>query len=161
MNAKGWYVYVATLGPIGYLPASGTITTLIALPLMYWLRTTLQNDWLYLGVVILIGVFGMFVISSTLDHVKRHEDPPEIVFDELVGCLLVFNHINLSPQSMIVGFLLFRALDSIKFHWLRPKEQVIREWAVMGDDVVAAVITNFVLAVIYGELWGGGFGFFR
>ena len=149
MNMSRWCMRIATLGPVGYFIAPGTIATLIMLPLVYWLHAIFTNQWAYLGVVITLFMLGIAIVSKALELFKRQEDPSEIVFDELVGCLLVFWGIALSTQSLLVGFLLFRALDIIKVGWIKKAEDFVGAWGVMSDDIVAALITNIALRLLF------------
>lgn len=149
MNMSRWCMWIATLGPVGYFIAPGTITTLLTLPVMFWLRTVLINQWVYLGLVAVLFLLGIALISAALKTSGRHEDPSEIVFDEVVGCLLVFWGIALTTQSILVGFLLFRALDIIKVGWIKKAEDLVGAWGVMGDDIIAAVLTNIALRLLF------------
>ncbi len=149
MNITRWCVRIATLGPVGYLSASGTVTSLFTLPLVYWLHSFVTNQWIYLGVVAVLFMLGIALVSRALKDFKRQEDPSEIVFDELVGCLLVFWGITLSTQSLLVGFLLFRLLDITKIFWVKKAEDLVGSWGVMGDDIVAALLTNIVLRLLF------------
>ncbi|EKD48766.1 MAG: Phosphatidylglycerophosphatase A [uncultured bacterium] len=140
---------LSTLGPIGYFGASGTVATIVTLPLVYWSHAFIENQQLYFGFL-----FGMFVISISivryaLKQFKRHEDPSEIVLDEVLGCLITFWGISLTSQSVLVGFLLFRALDIIKFGWVKQAESFADAWGVIGDDVVAALIANGILRLLF------------
>lgn len=143
-----WCMRIATMGPIGYSVASGTVTSLLTLPLVYGLHALLVNQWIYLGVVVVLLLFGGVIISKALPAFNYHEDPSEIVFDEVVGCLLVFWGISLTPQSVLVGFLLFRALDIIKVGWIKKAEDLVGAWGVMGDDILAAMLTNIALRLL-------------
>ena len=50
---------------------------------------------------------------------------------------------------MVVGFVLFRLLDVIKFGWVKKAESLVDAWGIMADDVVAALIANLILRVMY------------
>ncbi len=149
MNMSRWCMRIATLGPVGYFIAPGTITTLLILPVVYWLHAVIKNQWAYLGLVVVLFMLGVALVSKVLKTSGRHEDPSEIVFDELVGCLLVFWGIALSTQSVLVGFLLFRALDIIKVGWIKKAEDFVGAWGVMSDDIVAALLTNIALRLLF------------
>ncbi len=149
MNMTRWCVRFSTLGPVGRFSASGTFATLLSLPLVYSFHALFPNQIAYLGGVVVVFVFGMMVVSKALSSLKRRDDPSEIVFDELVGCLLVFWGITLSTQSVVVGFLIFRAFDIIKFGWVKNSEDLAGAWGVMSDDVVAALLTNIILRLLF------------
>ena len=149
MNMNRWCKRIATLGPVGYFIAPGTVATLLTLPVMYWMHHFFENQWLYLGLVVVLFVLGIALISKALKTSERHEDPSEIVFDEIVGCLLVFWGIALTTQSILIDFLLFRALDIIKLGWVKKAEDFVGAWGVMSDDIVAALLTNIVLRLLF------------
>ncbi len=149
MNIHRWSVFIATLGPIGHYAASGAIATLITMPFVFWFHTLFCTQWLYLGVVAAMFTVGVFVVSHALRQFKRHDDPHEIVLDEVVGCFLLFWGITLSAQSMVVGFLLIRMFDIIKFTWFKKSETFVSAWGIMGDDIVAALLANLALRFLF------------
>ncbi len=149
MNIVRWCVRIATLGPIGHFSASGTLATLITLPFMYYFHSLFYNPWFYAGMVVVMFLLGICIVSKALRHFKRQDDPSEIVFDEVVGCLLVFWGISLSAQSVVIGFLLFRVLDIIKFGWIKKAEELVGAWGIMSDDIIAALIANLALRLLF------------
>ncbi len=149
MNITNWCVRIATLGPVGYLGASGTIATILTVPAVYWISSIVSDQRLYLGMVVCMFALSMVIVTRAMRKFKRHDDPSEIVLDEVVGCLLVFWGIALSPKSVLVGFLLFRALDIIKFGLVKKAEELADAWGIMADDLVAALIANLVLRILF------------
>lgn len=149
MNMTRLCALISTLGPIGYFGASGTVATLVTLPFVYWTHTVLPVPRIYLGFIILFFVLSMLIVTEALKVFKRHDDPSEIVLDEVMGCLLTFWGIALTTKSIVIGFLLFRALDIIKFGWVKKAESWANAWGVMGDDIVAALIANVILRILF------------
>jgi phosphatidylglycerophosphatase A len=146
---KNWWAYMATLGPIGYFAASGTVTTFITLPLVYMINAYNLNAQSYIAFVALLCALCLLVVKQALACFHQEDDPSEIVLDEVIGCLLTFWMIPLSAQAVTVGFVLFRALDIIKFGWVKRAESLADAWGVMGDDIVAGLIANFILRMLY------------
>ena len=146
---KNWWAYLATLGPIGYLAASGTVATFVTLPLVYMLNALQLDARMYLAVVTILFLVCVFIVKRALDCFHHDDDPSEIVLDELIGCLLTFWMIPISTQSIIVGFLLFLVLDIIKFGWIKRAESFADAWGVMADDIMAALIANVILRMLY------------
>lgn len=146
---KNWWAYMATLGPVGYFAASGTVTTFITLPLVYMLNAYHVDAQSYIGIVAALFVIFLLVVKRALVCFNQKDDPSEIVLDEVIGCLLTFWMIPLSAQSVTVGFVLFRALDIIKFGWVKRAESLADAWGVMGDDIVAGLIANVILRMLY------------
>ena len=100
-------LFIATLGPIGYMIASGTVTTIISIPFVCWLRHIFPNSIHYALFVFVFCVTSLLAVRSALKQLRRLDDPSEIVLDEVVGCLITFFAIPLSAQSLLVGLILF------------------------------------------------------
>jgi len=141
--------WIATLGPIGYLSASGTVASFVTLPFVYWLANRVEGEFVYLGLVSLVFIVSLFIVSKALEIFKRHEDPAEIVIDEVVGCLLTFWGIPFCVPAVVVGFILFRFFDIIKLGTIKECEDFVGPWGIMLDDVMAALITNLILRTIF------------
>ena len=149
MNITRMCTIIATLGPVGYFGASGTVATILALPLVYLLRAKFPSPHMYIVAAICLYFLSVVIVKKALHHIKRHNDPSEIVIDEVVGCILVFWGIPLIAKSIVVGWLIFRTLDIIKFGWVKRAESWANAWGVMGDDMVAALITNAILRLLF------------
>src|SRR5687768_6394380 len=102
-----WYVTLATLGPIGYMNAPGTMASVATLPLVYWLHTLLPDQYMYLVVVIFGLIASLWIVRKAIEQSRWHHDPSEVVIDEVIGCLLTFWGIALSGKAVLVGFILF------------------------------------------------------
>jgi len=149
MNMLSFYTFVATLGPIGYLTAPGTIATIVAIPVMFWLRMLFPSSFVYGSIVFLFLIVSLWVVHKARRYFKRYEDPPEIVIDEVVGCLITFWAIPLSTPSVIVGLLLFRFFDISKIGGVHYAERLNGSWGIVLDDVVAALVSNIILYFIF------------
>ena len=147
MNSK-WYASIATLGPIGYLAAPGTMATLVGMPIMFGLRQLCTAPFSYEAVIIIGSFASIAIITQSLPYFSNKEDPSQIVLDELIGCLITFWHIALTTQSMIIGFLLFRFFDIAKPGFIKRAEQFTKGWGVVVDDVVAALCANIILRLL-------------
>lgn len=140
---------LSTLGPIGYFPKGpGTMGSLMALPLAYVLnRFSLPLLWIVTLTLLLVGYFAVHKFTAD----KKEKDPGCVIIDEVVGQLITF--FVVIPDFMhwpmiLMGFLLFRFFDIVKFgpvaFWDRRKNPV----GVMMDDVMAGVLAGFVLAML-------------
>ncbi|MBI4678840.1 MAG: phosphatidylglycerophosphatase A [Elusimicrobia bacterium] len=84
---------------------------------------------------------------------KGHDDP-RIVLDEIVG---LWTAVALLPRTLAVlglGFILFRALDSVKlppYSWL---DRLPGGLGIVADDVGAALIVNLLVRVALAR-WPG------
>jgi phosphatidylglycerophosphatase A len=145
---KSFFAYIATLGPLGYLVAPGTLATFVTMPLMYFLHSYV-TEWqylLFLGVAFLLAVY---IINRALEFFKDFHDPSQVVLDEVIGCLVTFYAIPLSWYSIIAGFLLFRFFDITKWFGIAQVEHLVGAWGVLMDDVLAGVLANVVLHLGY------------
>jgi len=143
-----WCTRIAMLGPLGHMNASGTLASLVALPLVYWFHSLAPNQYLYLLYSSILFVFGLLVVRCALTHMKRDDDPSEIVIDEIVGCLLTFCGITFSTQSVVLGFILFRLFDISKIAGCAHAERIGGATGIMLDDVIAAALSNLLLRLI-------------
>ncbi len=134
--------YIATLGPIGYLPAPGTMGTLVTLPLVYCL-SILSLEIQFLAIVSL-SIISFFIIRQALTFFKVL-DPSHIILDEVIGCLITFIGITCNWTSVFAGFLLFRMFDILKPFGIKRVEKFRGAWGVLLDDCVAGLFANILL----------------
>jgi len=145
MNANFIPRWYATLGPIGYFPASGTAASAATLMLLWLLPST--SSWLFFAIIGLCYSLAYCCIQKNLVFYK-HEDPSEIVIDELIGTLITFCALPLTPLTLILGFILFRFFDISKFGPVGWMEKVPGASGILLDDLVAGLLSNLVLRLI-------------
>lgn len=146
---------LATFFYVGKIPfAPGTFGTLAAIPLWYAL-SQLNPIW-YMTITFLIVLLGIFV-SQMYEKTKAEHDSKEIVIDEVAGFLITMVWLPPTWQSVLLGFLLFRFFDIVKPPPIRQIDQKIMGGVgVMADDVVAGIVANLILQIIYNQtLWLG------
>jgi phosphatidylglycerophosphatase A len=139
----------ARLGPIGDLEAPGTVATVVTLPLVFWLRYWVPNQYAYGFFLLAAIVVSQFIIEAACDYLGNHNDPAEIVLDELVGCLVLFWGLPLTTQTVIIGCMLFRFFDISKVCGVSYFERFPRGWGIVLDDVVAALLSNLILHMLF------------
>ncbi len=148
MSLLSLLTFIATLGPVGYFLAPGTIATILTIPLVYWTHDLIPDHTIY-GIFLGALFFACtFLVLYVMTQYKRYDDPSEIVLDEVVGTLITFWGIMLTTKSIIIGVLLFRAFDIIKFGWVKKAESLSSAWGIMCDDVVAALFANLILRAL-------------
>ena len=136
--------FIATLGPIGYLPAPGTMGTLATLPCIYFISLlSLETQFL---AIVFVSILSFFVIQRALTFFKI-VDPSQIILDEVVGCFLTFVGLAFSWQSLLAGFLLFRLFDIFKPFGIKRLEQLPGAWGVLLDDCAAGLLANIILRI--------------
>ncbi len=145
----------ATLGYIGYLPAPGTVASLVTVPLAFLLHQYIPS-W-YLATIIISYCIGHVIVNNVLG-LFNEADPSQIVIDELVGCLIALYALPFSWPVWLLAFVLFRFFDIYKFGLVAWSEKLPGATGIMVDDVIAGVLSNLcvrlVLMVFSGVLYG-------
>lgn len=137
--------FFATLGPIGYLPAPGTMGTIATLPLVYLLSFLEWYNQLWMITIIFIVSF--FIIDAALPlFVKK--DPSQIILDEVVGFLITCIRIPFCFSTLLAGFLLFRFFDILKPFGIKRLELLSGAWGILLDDCLAGLFANLVLWIM-------------
>jgi phosphatidylglycerophosphatase A len=146
---------IATWGPIGSLPAPGTITSLLSLFFVVIIATFSfytslligykeSAPYIYCGTVLLIAITQFFIVKKVVPLFVE-KDPSEIVADEFVGILFTFLFIPLNYKTILLGFCLFRYFDISKTIGIKYLEKLPGAWGIMLDDVAAGLVACGVL----------------
>ena len=136
---------VATLGPIGYLPASGTWATVCTLPGVLTLFSLFDTWYSQILIVVIVTVSALYVINYTHIFFDDHHDPREIVLDEVVGCCVTLCTLSLTTINVVVGCLAFRFFDIAKVAGIAQCERIKAPWGIVLDDLVAGIFANGVV----------------
>ncbi len=140
---------IATWFGSGCAPkAPGTIGSLFSLPLV--LIGVWAGPFAMLTTIILLFFIGWWAAHIVL-KTQSKQDPGFVVIDETIGQSLTFVLVSSFPLSwyiVVLGFVLFRFFDIIKF-WPASffDRSLHNAFGVMMDDVVAGV---YAAAVLYG-----------
>lgn len=137
---------VSTAFFIGYLPlVPGTFGSLAAVGLFYFFAPV--SSLIYCLVVLDIIVLGLMT-SGRMEKLLNKKDPGCIVIDEVAGMLLALSFLPFNFRIVLLAFLIFRILDTLKPF---PAARV-QNWhgsiGVVGDDLIAGIYTNIVMQVI-------------
>ena len=129
---------IATLGPIGYLPAPGTCGTICAALSMYALRSAvaLPAAW---GIVAIGTLIAFLSVHYALPQFRGHSDPSQVVIDEYIGFAVLACTIPVDGVVFAVAFLFFRFFDIVKPLGIKKVEHLPGALGIMGDDLVAAL----------------------
>lgn len=141
--------HIATLGPIGYLPAPGTCGTVASFPILYGIRTYIVQGW---GideriVLALICLGAGWCISQALPLFSE-EDPSEIVIDELAGFAVTLYMMPFAWPIVFVLFVLFRVYDILKMFHVDAAQQMPGALGVVIDDVIAGIFANITFQIM-------------
>ena len=139
---------IATVAHAGYFPkGSGTIGSVIALPIAYILnQTCLGAVWIFCFVTFFLGIWAINRFTQN----KVEKDPSSVIIDEVVGQTLPFAFVVpdlLHWQFLLLGFLAFRFFDIFKFGLVKYFDRQKNAWGVMMDDVIAGLEAAIVLLI--------------
>jgi len=131
--------------------APGTMGTLVAIPFIFVLRGLGDPGfWILLVLLFLLGVKLCGDVSRKLGV----HDHGGIVWDEMVGYWLSAAFVPLQWPWLLMAFLLFRFFDILKPWPIRQLDKKVSGgFGIMIDDVVAAIFTVVILAVLQ-NFWG-------
>jgi phosphatidylglycerophosphatase A len=145
---KYFILLLATGLGVGYSPrAPGTLGTLVAIPVYYFLSNVPSP----LYEITLIGfVFLSVWVSGNAEIFFGKKDDQRIVIDEIMGFLITMLWAPKTIRFVIIGFFLFRFFDILKPFPIRRLEKGFKGgFGVVLDDVLAGVYANIVLRLIY------------
>ena len=138
-------VFVCSFGYIGFFPfAPGTVGS--AAGVAVYAGRTLRRSAVYRA-----GAdrrARLSPVSYSRGRAKKICDasiPGPIVIDEVMGMLITLFMIPVGWVGILLGFLLFRALDVVKPFPARQLERLHGGFGVMADDAMAAVYANLLL----------------
>ena len=137
-------VFVCSFGYIGFFPvAPGTIGSAAGVAVYVAARYLAEP---YLQLLLIAAFFALGVaLTRPCEEDLRCVDPGPIVIDEVMGMLITLFMIPVGWAGILLGFLLFRALDVLKPFPARQLERLHGGFGVMADDAMAAVYANLLL----------------
>ncbi len=143
-----FFSIVATWFGLGKIKkAPGTFGTLGAIPLVW--AISLLGPIYYMGFVLLFLPVSI-IAAQVYENKKGGHDSKEIVVDEVIGFLITMTWLPMTLPSVFLGFLLFRFFDIVKPPPIGYLDRKVKGgFGVVVDDVVAGLISNLILQVIY------------
>jgi phosphatidylglycerophosphatase A len=141
-------VFICSFGYIGFFPvAPGTVGS--AAGILVYLASR-RSAVPYLDVLLIAALFAAGVLfTRPCERERQCTDPGMIVIDEVMGMLITLFMIPVGWAGLLLGFLLFRALDIAKPFPARRLERLHGGFGVMADDAMAAVYANLLLRGAY------------
>ena len=143
-------IVVATAGGAGYAPfASGTVGSLVALPLVPWLARVRDGSW-PLGIAVLVAITALAIwAAGRAEDIFGGKDHSRIVIDEVAGMATAALFVPATWTAALVVFFAFRLFDVVKPY---PAGLIDRRgrggFGVVGDDLVAGVYAGLVTRVL-------------
>jgi len=130
---------------LGYLPLiPGTFGSLGGVILFF----AVGGNLLIYGITILTLIVMGIPLCTQAEKTLGKKDSKYIVIDEVTGIMISFFALPaISIKVIVIGFLLFRLLDTIKPYPANKLQDMEGGIGVMGDDIVAGIYTNIILQV--------------
>ncbi|MCV2525009.1 MAG: phosphatidylglycerophosphatase A [Candidatus Lightella neohaematopini] len=135
------YIIVIGFG-IGYLPCSGTITTIIS-----------SVVWYYIIPINILELITIIILSTLFCHIINNyssiKDHYSIVLDEFVGTgIIILLLPNKSFIEILSSIFLFRVLDIVKPWPISYFNNINNGFGIIADDVLAALITIGIIFLL-------------
>ena len=121
----------------------GTFASIAGIFLYYLVK---DNIFLYISLTLILIILG-FLVCGRAERIFNKKDAGCIVIDEVSGMLLVFLFIPYNIKLLIIAFILFRILDTLKPYPASKLQNLRGSVGVMSDDIVAALYANIILQV--------------
>ena len=147
--------FIATLGPIGFLPAPGTAGSLAALVAGWFIAT---QGYLVLALASLAALLIGIIASETYSQMSNTKDASEVIIDEVAGQWVVLLCIPPLIEGAllwyIAAFILFRFFDITKIGPVGRAEKLGGGIGIMADDIVAGGLAGMCLLALQFALFG-------
>lgn len=141
---------VGSFGPIGHLPASGTVAAAVVGIPAYWVLAERLNATAFLWGVVLVVFCGLSVaVHAVGDRTLGEKDSRVLVWDEVAGYLIAVAFLPWSWRLAVMAWVLERAFDILKVppaNWV--EKRCPGGWGVVGDDVVAGIYARVIIAIV-------------
>jgi phosphatidylglycerophosphatase A len=134
---RKFYTFLATMGPVGYVPIAPATAGSAVVALIGWFLPT--TDLLSTLALIAVGA----VIAAWLAGEAERElgkDAKPIVVDEAVGQSLALLFVPHTIPAFILAFLLFRIFDVWKPLGARQIQRLEGGKGVVADDIIAGLV---------------------
>lgn len=150
-RAPRWAWLVATFFGIGHLrPGPGTWGS-AATVLLWWLLARwfapVWQPWAIVLLALAAVVIGI-PAATRVARASDRKDPQIVVIDEVAGQLVTLIAAPIAWQSLLLGFILFRAFDIVKPPPVRQLERLPEGVGIVVDDVGAGLYALAVMQIV-------------
>ncbi|MDA2914056.1 phosphatidylglycerophosphatase A [Acidobacteriia bacterium AH_259_A11_L15] len=142
---------------LGYFPVwpgtVGSLASVLAFALLFHFLEGVLLRFTYLVVLLALVLVAFWSTEHALRRWQT-EDPQVVVIDEVAGQWLAYGALVLPGieypagagwKYLLAGFILFRALDTMKPFPIRRSEHLPGATGVVVDDLIAAVYSGLAL----------------
>ncbi|MDP3731917.1 MAG: phosphatidylglycerophosphatase A [Candidatus Omnitrophota bacterium] len=136
---------LSTFFYVGYLPLiPGTFGSIAGIFLFYLVK---DNNFIYIFLTLTLIILG-FLLTGKAEKIFNKKDAGCIVIDEVSGMLLSLIFIPYDIKLVIIAFILFRILDTLKAFPSGRLQNLTGSIGIMSDDIVAGLYTNIILQIV-------------
>jgi phosphatidylglycerophosphatase A len=150
-RAPRWAWLVATFFGIGNLrPGPGTWGSAATVILWWLLARWIAPQW-QPGTAALLALAAVLLgipAATLVARASSSKDPQFVVIDEVAGQLITLIGAPITWQSLLLGFILFRAFDIVKPPPVRQFERLPEGVGIVVDDVGAGLYGLAVMQVV-------------
>jgi phosphatidylglycerophosphatase A len=146
-----WATLVATFFGVGHLrPGPGTWGSAATVLLWWLLGRWITPGWqpCAAAVLALVAVLIGIPAATRVARASSRKDPQFVVIDEVAGQLITLIAAPIAWQSLLLGFILFRAFDIVKPPPVRRLERLPEGVGIVVDDVGAGLYGLAVMQVV-------------
>ena len=142
---------IATFFGAGRLPmAPGTWGSAATVLIWFVLTRWIAPDWqpgFALGVAALATLVGI-PAATRVARETGIKDPQFVVIDEVVGQFITLIAVPVSWKTLLLGFILFRVLDTTKPPPVRQLERLPEGTGIVVDDIGAGLYALMIMQVL-------------
>jgi phosphatidylglycerophosphatase A len=136
---------ISTFFYVGYFPLiPGTAGSVAAVFFFFLIKNNPTTYLITLAALLILG----FLTSGMAEKIMRKTDPPCVVIDEVCGMLIGFLFLPYDIRLVIIAFVIFRILDTLKPYPISSFEKLKGGLGVMSDDIIAGLYTNLILQAV-------------
>lgn len=150
-RAPLWATLVATFFGIGHLrPGPGTWASATTVVLWWLLAHKITPSWQPWtpALLALAAVLAGIPAATRVARASGRKDPQFVVIDEVAGQLVTLIAAPVTWQSLLLGFILFRAFDIVKPPPVRQLERLPEGMGIVVDDVGAGLYGLAVMQIV-------------
>ncbi|MDD5166552.1 MAG: phosphatidylglycerophosphatase A [Candidatus Omnitrophica bacterium] len=137
---------LSTFFYVGYLPLiPGTFGSIAAIVLFYLIKDSIVLYVFFTALILILG----FLVAGRAEKLFNRKDPSCIVIDEVAGMLLGLLFIPYDIKLVIIAFIIFRILDTLKPYPADCLQKLRGSLGIMSDDIIAGLYTNIILQVVW------------
>lgn len=142
-------LWAGSIGPLGHMPASGTVTVaVVGIPVFWLVGHFGVRPVVFITATVFFAVVSVFLHGAG-DRWLGEKDSRKLVWDELAGFFVALWLVPFSWPLALSAFFIERIIDISK---VPPARQIEQHWpgglGVVGDDMVAGAYTCLILHVL-------------